>query len=388
MVRRILYIQYTNPACYPSLVHSSHILARRGWKVRFMGIYSFGSSRRMRLEEEENITVKLLPYCPEGWLQKFHYLRFCVWTVAHLLSWRPQWVYVSDPLSCPLALFVSCIPGIKVIYHEHDSPSVGINTEVSLSGFMKVVFWARRRAGRWAQACIFPNEQRLKIFAQQIGESKTTLFCVWNCPSKEDVSPSKKPHPPEGFKLYYHGSLSQCYFPSRLLDALAMLSSKVTLKIVGYETVGTQGYTSDLQDRARQLGIIERIEIMKPPTSRHELLQLCCECDVGLVLVPRTSQDINHTHLRGASNKAFEYLACGLATLVSDLPGWREMYVEAGYSLACNPEDVQSIAGALRWFFEHPLKVRQMGEKGRQRILHEWNYEKQFSPILELLNRT
>jgi hypothetical protein len=29
--------------------------------------------------------------------------------------------------------------------------------------------------------------------------------------------------------------------------------------------------------------------------------------------------------------------------------------------------------------------MRQMGERGRQRILEEWNYERQFSPVLERL---
>ena len=36
--RRILYIQYTNPAGYPPLEHSSRLLAARGWVVVFLGI--------------------------------------------------------------------------------------------------------------------------------------------------------------------------------------------------------------------------------------------------------------------------------------------------------------------------------------------------------------
>ncbi|MGA9995595.1 MAG: glycosyltransferase, partial [Pyrinomonadaceae bacterium] len=92
-------------------------------------------------------------------------------------------------------------------------------------------------------------------------------------------------------------------------------------------------------------------------------------------------------NMTGASNKPFDYLACGLPLLVSDLPDWRNFFVEPGYALACDMENPQSIADAVRWYLDHPEEMRRMGEGGRQRIISEWNYEKQFSPILEKLSR-
>lgn len=90
--------------------------------------------------------------------------------------------------------------------------------------------------------------------------------------------------------------------------------------------------------------------------------------------------------MTGASNKPFDCLACGLALLVSDLPDWREMYVTPGYGLTCDPDNPETIATALRWFLEHPDEMRAMGKRGRQRILEEWNYERQFLPVSEWLN--
>jgi glycosyltransferase involved in cell wall biosynthesis len=91
-------------------------------------------------------------------------------------------------------------------------------------------------------------------------------------------------------------------------------------------------------------------------------------------------------YMIGASNKAFDYLACGLALMVLDLPDWCQMYVEPGYGLACNPNDPESIAAAVYWFLEHPDEMRQMGERGRQRIATEWNYQMQFAPVLQQMN--
>ncbi len=75
----------------------------------------------------------------------------------------------------------------------------------------------------------------------------------------------------------------------------------------------------------------------------------------------------------------------GLALLVSHQPEWVETFVRPGYGLSCDPEDPESIRRALEWFLEHREETRRMGERGRQRILSEWNYENQFSPVVEAM---
>ncbi len=101
--------------------------------------------------------------------------------------------------------------------------------------------------------------------------------------------------------------------------------------------------------------------------------------------MPLKGVDVNMANMTGASNKAFDYLACGLALLVSDLPEWGKMYVESACGLACNPDDPASIAHALLWFMEHPAETRQMGNRGRERILQEWNYENQFAGVRTIM---
>ena len=162
----------------------------------------------------------------------------------------------------------------------------------------------------------------------------------------------------------------------------------VRLRVIGYGTVGHKEYIRLIQNYADELRIGNKLEVVGC-LPRKELLDWCRKCDVGIALVPKRTADINEQHMTGASNKSFDYLACGLALLVSDLPDWTKMYVETGYGLACNPENPESIAAALRWFLEHPVEMRQMGEQGRRRILSEWNYEKQFMPVFDQLqNRT
>jgi len=160
------------------------------------------------------------------------------------------------------------------------------------------------------------------------------------------------------------------------------------LRVIGYETVGHRGYVRQLKEMACQLGLGERVKFLGAIPTRGELLAWCRRCDVGLAFMPKHSNDLNEQAMTGASNKPFDYLACGLALLVSDLPDWRAMYVEAGYGLACNPDDPESIAMALRWFLDYPHKMRKMGEEGRKQIAAEWNYETQFAPVWQRMNET
>jgi len=157
----------------------------------------------------------------------------------------------------------------------------------------------------------------------------------------------------------------------------------VTLQVIGYETVGHRGYTDELRRLALQLGVYGRVKLQDQVPTRIELLTLCGRCDVGIALVPTSTRDLNEQHMVGASNKPFDYLSQGLALLVTDRQDWRQAYVDPGYALACQPENPASVAKALRWFLEHPSEMRAMGERGRTRIIREWNYEAQFERVYQ-----
>src|SRR4029077_2216785 len=104
--------------------------------------------------------------------------------------------------------------------------------------------------------------------------------------------------------------------------------------IVGYETLGTPGYIDQLRRKAKELGGGERLDVKGTLTTREEHLSVCRTHDVGFALMPASSGDLNLRTMAGASNKPFDYLACGLALLVSELPEWEQMFVQPGYGLA------------------------------------------------------
>jgi len=372
---RVLYIQYTNPAGYPPLVHSARILARAGALVRLLGAPVVGTEA-LALEPRGGVEEMRLRPRPRGWRQRLHYAQYLVWAVVWVLRWRPDWIYASDPLSCPVALAAGVAGGARVVYHEHDSPG-GMPTR----GLARLVLGARRRLAARAAVCILPNVERARWFDAETGQGERTI-CVWNCPTLDEVGPPREPWNGPDLWLLYHGSIVPSRLPMGVLGALAKLPASVRLRVVGYETAGHIGYARELLEVARSLGLAGRVEIVDP-VPRHLLFRQAKWADVGLALMPKFAEDRNQRAMVGASNKPFDYLACGVVPLVSDLPEWREAYVEPGYGLACDPGDPSSIAAAVRGLLGEPEKMRAMGERGRQRVLREWNYDRQFMPVLE-----
>lgn len=377
--RRVLYVQYTNPAAYPPLQHISHILAQDGWEGLFLGTGAFGADT-LTFAPHEQIRVLQMRFSSSGWRQKLHYVRFAIWVMWWRLRWRPQWVYASDSLSCPVALALSYTPGLRVVYHEHDSPSFAAGTF-----FQRICLAARRKLAHRAKLNVLPNEQRAELFASEMGDIKNVV-CVWNCPSLDEVGLQRNGHEANDLWVLYHGSIVPTRLPLTVFQALALLPASVKLRVIGYETIGHQGYVERLKMAAREYGIAERIQFLGTIPGRDELLCWCSRSDVGLAFMPKASDDFNEQNMVGASNKPFDYLSCGLALLVSDLPDWRAMFVDSGCGLACDVDEPESIAAALGWFLAHPVEMRRMGEQGRQRIAAEWNYEQQFMPVFQRLN--
>ena len=281
-------------------------------------------------------------------------------------------------MACPVALPLCFVPWARVLYHEHDSPDAA-----PIGIFQKFVRWSRKQVGRRAACCVLPNETRVERFKEETRTGQEVL-CIWNCPSSGEIAGRRLAHD-SNFWLLYHGSIVPDRLPTSVVDALAALPDRVKLRVIGYETVGSVGYIGQLRERAHRIGVQERLQIIDA-LPRFQLMERGRACDAGLALLPLGNSDPNHQTMTGASNKPFDYLACGLALVVSDLPDWRAVFVAPGYGLACDPQEAESIAQSVRCLLDNPALTRSMGEMGRQRVLNEWNYEACFRPVYTRLH--
>jgi len=374
---RVLYLQYSNPAAYPPVEHGSRMLADAGCEVTLFGVASRGTDS-LRPAEHPRVRFHLWSSRCPGLVQKLQYLVFLAACAGHALRLRPDWIVVSDAMASPVGWLLRRA-GIRVVYHEHDEPEGG-----SGSFFQQRMTRVRPALARIADFCIVPNEGRADRLKSASGTQRPVLT-VMNCPRREEAlmdrpSPVREPAP---FVFFYHGTIVPARLPFTLVRALAHLPESCVLRIAGYETIGHPGHLKALLDEAARLGIGPRVESIGAVPARADLLAECRRAHVGISLMPIGSADPNERTMAGASNKAFDYLACGLPLLVSDLADWNAMFVDAGFARACDPRDEESIARELMWFAGHRAEVAAMGQLGRRRVLDDWNYQHQFKPVAD-----
>jgi glycosyltransferase involved in cell wall biosynthesis len=372
--RRVLYVLRTNPAAYPPVEHGAVMLAERGCDVCLLGV---ALVPELSLAAHSRLSVHLRPAVGRGWRQKVDAALFVFWVASRARRFRPDWIYSSDPLSTPAAWVAAVVCGASIVYHEHDAPEAPAGPP---SIFARLIGRARRAVARRARLCVVPSAGRAAILADDTGVRNITV--IWNTPLRRDVVAAKPRRP--GTRLLFHGSIVPARVPDTLLYALARLPGHVSLRVTGYDPAGGE-YVARLMSLAGTLGISDRIAFGGAEPTRAGLMEQGASCDVGVALLPLASSSVNERTMVGASNKPFDYMACGLALLVSDLPEWTSTFVEPGFGRACDPGSVDSLVEAIRWFDDHRDARREMGEKGRRRILETWNYDVGFEPVLRLM---
>jgi glycosyltransferase involved in cell wall biosynthesis len=375
--RRVLFIQAAEPAVYPSLIHASSLMAEAGWDVTFLAAPFAGNA--LEMAPHPRIAVRAIPQRPSHVMGKAAYARYTAAAAQLALHLRPDVVYASDPLGAGPGLIAARLARARLIYHEHDSPS--------LDRFRPYLARMRAAAARRAELVIFPNDARAHIAQAELGFSADRLHILWNMPRRAELPPfDSQPEPP--LVLYYHGSITPDRLPLTVVEAVRRLCGQVCLRIVGYEAPGVPGYVQRLLELGggnSPTGIVH----YAGQVPRTDLVAMAARAHVGLafILVASYDRDLNMRHMTGASVKAFDYMAAGLALLVSDQPDWHDMFVLPGYARACDPTDPSSIAAALTWFLDHPTERRAMGTSGRAKIAAEWNYDSAFEPIIRALLR-
>ena len=382
-MRRALFLQYTNPAGYPPLQHAISILLDAGWTVHCFGAAPRAGAASLTLPTHPNLLVDMMQRPAPGLLQKAHYLAYtlrCAWLT---LTQRPDVVYASDQMAAPAALLALLVRCDNVIYHEHDAPSP------SASGSQNIFSRLRNSICRKATWIVVPNAGRASDLAQAAGIGDDRILIVFNCPSRSELSASRlaseQVDRDATVWLYFHGSIVPDRLPVTVIEAMALLPDRVRLRIAGYETAGSLGYTQALKDRARELGIEHRIEAVGAIPDRSALLQFARHSHLGLAFMPMETDDVNMKHMVGASNKPFDYLACGCPLIVSDLQEWRDMFVDAKLASACDPRSAESIAKAVTFWLDDDKRYLEARQAGMRRIESEWNYEMQFAPVLRCI---
>jgi glycosyltransferase involved in cell wall biosynthesis len=288
--------------------------------------------------------------------------------VQLLLKQNASLYHFQDPELMPLALALKLIFRKRVVYDAYeDFPSMALNKE-ALPRILrpiaaKMLAATERLAAHCFDGVMTADPFTLRRLART-GTSRKLVF--FNFPNL-DFFPAPRLEPKE-CDVVYRGGLSQRSGIWVLLAAMRLLADRgtpATLLLIGY--FDTPEVESALRERIRELKLESRVELCGR-MEHDEMARALSRARVGVCPL----QDIPKFRIN-IPVKVFEYWACGLPVVASDLPPIRPFFRNAASGLLFQPSDASELAQSIGWLLDHPHAAARMGHRGRTAVLHRFN---------------
>jgi glycosyltransferase involved in cell wall biosynthesis len=217
----------------------------------------------------------------------------------------------------------------------------------------------------------------LRRFAK-VGRSKKRVF--YNFPILE-LFPEPKAVPQKKVDVVYRGGLSERAGTLVLLDAVDHIAEKgqpIRVLLIGYFD----------NDQAERL-IRRRIQALKPGAvvelrgriDHNAMADALAEAKVGICPLQAIPKFLHNIPV-----KVWEYWACGLPVIASDLPPIRPFFrIRAG--ILIKPDDAHELAAAICQLLNDPRAAERMGANGRRAVEERLNNHNQVLGLLAFYKR-
>lgn len=285
-----------------------------------------------------------------------------------LLQQRAAVYHFQDPELLPVAFALKILFHKRVIYDAYeDFPSMALHARSIPPALRplaaKVIAAAERLAARTFDGVMTADPLTLRRLAHSGGSHKLVFYNFPNLDYFPPPSPADKP-----FDLVYRGGLSERAGTYVLLDALRILAAKgkfAKLLLLGYFDCSAE--ESALRRRINEFGLAENV-IIRGRIDHEEMAAALSQARIGispLQAIPK--------FLLNIPVKIFEYWACGLPVIASDLPSIRPFFGNVRAGVLFPPSDAQALARSIAWMLDHPEEAAAMGRQGRGAVVARFN---------------
>lgn len=335
-------------------------LAKLGFEVRLVS----------RVEHEAIIDgVRFIPIKSD----RHRLLRFTLTSLRVLTAAIRQTADVyhfHDPELIPVGLALK-VMGKRVIYDVHEGYSDSILDREWLP-----------KSLRWIVAKLVQQLERLSVhcfdaivcatphIAESFQSKKT--FVIRNFPMLEELAQSsgnpfsnRQPH------FAFVGHISRGRGAVQMIDALDKTSNRSILLHLGCPFDNPQ-----LKDQLTAMSGWKQV-VAHGWMSRSQIAELYGQVLAGVVVFQPTKN-----YLQALPTKLFEYMSAGIPAIVSDFPILRNVIDENQCGIIVDPRNSDDIARAMDWIASNPEEAQLMGERGRQLVLSQYNWEHEAKQLL------
>jgi len=299
--------------------------------------------------------------------------------IRTLLQQHADIYHFQDPQLLPIGLLLKLCFRKRVIYDAYeDFPSMAANKSSLPRGFRPIaaqlISATEALAARTLDAVTTADPLTIRRLARHRGSRK---FVFYNFPNLNFFPvPCNKE---KRFDLVYRGGLSERAGTFLLLDAVRRVANdhpSIRLLLIGYSD--SLEVERQLRARIAVLGLTPNVEI-RGRIPHEEMAGALAEARIGvspLLDIPKFRLNI--------PVKIFEYWACGLPVIASDLTPSRPFIRNSEAAILFPPGDANALALALASLLAHPSRASEMGQRGRALIEQRLNNALESHKLLSL----
>lgn len=315
-------------------------------------------------------SVRMVPLPPRQ--KKWARLTGGINLFRHIVSYKPEAVHLSSVELLPLGLMLKLLTRVKVIYdcREDMFHSLRDHKDWSFAPAGKVLAWAVRGIEYLAAKTfdgMVVSDPALFSMHQHMPDDRKMIF--YNTPQLSLFKSAGLPWSERKYDVTMMGSMSPRTGATNLIEAAGMLKRRgkiIRVLLLGQPTPSVLPEINRLID---QYDLADQVTITGwiPHEQVPDLLGQVKIGVVGLLDMPKFRNNI--------ACKAFEYMACSMPVVSSDLPPERIFIEEGKTGLYFTPGCTEELAQAIQTLLDDPVRAESMGNEGRKAFENRWNCE-------------
>ena len=294
---------------------------------------------------------------------------------------RADIYHFHDPELIPVGLALKLLkPSAAVVYDVHEDYPAMMKVKHWIPSFIRPIVAGAASvinavAGMFLDGIVTADPSVEKDFLR-VARKKTLVF--YNFPELSMFSFSSNAPSEVQADLVYVGGISERAGTFVLLDALSLLGQQgvhPTVRLAGY-TDGQAGWAT-VHEGICQRGLEKQIEYVgRIPSS--QVPEWIRSGRIGLVTLQPIAK-----FLKNIPSKLFEYWACGLPVISSDLPPIQGFVSHGENGVLFQATSASDLAQAIQQLLDYPDQGTGMGRQGQKQVQERWNNDCQVTELIK-----
>jgi len=278
--------------------------------------------------------------------------------------------HFHDPELLPVGMRLKRL-GRRVVFDSHeDVPKDILSKEYLNPVTRQVVSRLYASFERWGGSKFDAVVAATPSIRDHCARFNARVVDINNYPLSAEIA--EGPTAQRAVEICYVGGISAARGVVEVVEAMALVRSGVRLQLIGEflsEADGRRVSSSPGWGHVDAHGHLERSQA-----------QAFMRRSLAGVLTYHPEPN----HVAAQPNKLFEYMAAGIAVIVSDFPLWRQIVERFDCGICVDPQDPRAIAEAIDLLASDPDRAIAMGANGRQAILSSLNWDAEERKLLAL----